>query len=385
MPCTRTILFVDDEKFVLDALRRALRGQHDCWNMHFAQSVDDALEKVQAVSFDTIVTDVTMPERDGLDLLATLQNSDATQDIPVVILTGLADVDLKRRALELGAVDLLNKPIVTEDLIARLHSVLRLKSYQDELRDHNELLECKVRKRTLELEQSRLEIIWRLAKSGEYRDEQTGNHVARVGSYCRAIAENLGMPCDFTEMISHTSLLHDLGKIGISDTILLKRGHLNSLEWKFMQQHCQIGYKILKHDPMGLAIFLRLPGDDHTTTPSTFNNPLLQQAAIIARSHHEKWDGSGYPRNLRGNEIPLPARIVAVADVYDALSHARPYKPAFPEQQVLSIMDEVAPQHFDPAIYAAFLKIKSEFQTIKHELADQSHQSDERAVMDSVA
>ncbi len=366
-----TILFVDDEVSVLEALRRALRSQRDVWDITYAQSVDEALEKVLTKDFDAIVTDVTMPKRDGLDLLTALQDAETTCDIPVIILTGLADIDLKRRALELGAVDLLNKPIIAEDLIARIRSVLRLKSYQDELKDHNETLERRVRERTLELDRSRLEIIWRLAKAGEYRDEQTGNHVMRVGNYSRALAEQLGMSSEFVEMIFLTSPLHDIGKIGISDTTLLKNGPLNPEEWSIMRQHCEIGYKILQHDPAGLPASLQWHGDDFETAQSSIENPFLKQAAVIALTHHEQWCGRGYPHGLEGEQIPLEARIVAIADVYDALSHARPYKPAYAEDQVLSIMLEEAPWHFDPEVFAAFQCITDEFRDIRLELRDE--------------
>lgn len=366
------ILFVDDEISIQDALRRSLRARRDVWDVHFAQSVDEALEKTQAMDFDAIVTDVTMPKRDGFDLLRTLQSTDSTSDIPVIILTGLGDIALKRRALELGAVDLLNKPIVAEDLIARLGSVLRLKSYQDELAAHNEILSLKVRERTRELEQSRVEIIWRLAKAGEYRDEQTGNHVVRVGRYCRALAEQLGLSREFTETIFLTSPLHDIGKIGISDTVLLKEGPLTPAEWTTMQRHCEIGHEILQKDPIGLTESLREPGDQSATIEPPVANPFLKQAATIALTHHEKWGGGGYPNGLQGEQIPLEARIVAIADVYDALSNARPYKPAFSEEKVRSIMSEEAVAHFDPEVYEAFEEIPDVFRTIKHELKDRS-------------
>lgn len=366
----KQILFVDDEISVLHALRRALRGERNVWHMHFAHSVDDALETVRGAPIDAIVTDITMPERDGFDLLAALQDSDATRDIPVVVLTGLADVDVKRRALARGAVDLLNKPIVAEDLIARLRSVLRLKGYQDELKNQNATLEQRIKERTVELEQSHLEIIWRLAKASEYRDEQTGNHVVRVGGYCRTLAEHLGMSREFVETIFLTSPLHDIGKIGISDTILLKNGPLNATEWTIMQRHCEIGHQILQQAPLGLTTFLRWRGDHFTDRRRSLQNPLLKEAAIIALTHHEKWDGSGYPNGLQGEQIPLAARIVAIADVYDALSHARPYKPAFPESRVLTIMTEDSRKHFDPGVFEAFLEVKGEFARIKHNLAD---------------
>lgn len=370
-----SILFVDDEVNVLRALERALHGRCDGWNILTAQSADEALERARVTAFDAIVTDVTMPGRDGLELLTALQAQESTREIPVIILTGLSDVDLKRRALELGAVDLLNKPIITEDLIARLRSALRIKSQQDQLKAHNKTLERRVRERTAELEQSRVEIILRLAKAGEYRDEQTGDHVLRVGASSRALAERLGMRAEFCDTIALTSPLHDIGKIGIPDAILLKNGSLSPAEWTGMKRHCEIGYEILQQDPMGLQESLRRLDISAGPVQHRTGNTLLKQAALIALCHHERWDGNGYPNGLAGARIPLEARIVCVADVYDALSHARPYKPAFPEDQVISIMTEESSWRFDPDVFEAFLQIKDVFRAIRLEHTDAAREA----------
>ncbi len=366
------ILFVDDEVNVLDALQRALRGRCDGWSIQTAQSTDEALERASVTPFDAIVTDVTMPGRDGLELLRVLQSQETTRGIPVIILTGLSDVALKRRALDLGAVDLLNKPILAEDLIARLRCALRIKSQQDELKAQNQTLERRVRERTAELESSRVDIILRLAKAGEYRDEQTGDHVVRVGASSRALAERLGMPADFCDMIALTSPLHDIGKIGIPDAILLKNGSLSPAEWVSMKRHCEIGYEILQQDPIGLQESLRWSDLSAGPAPRAIGNTLLKQAALIALCHHERWDGKGYPHGLTGAQIPLEARIVCVADVYDALSHARPYKPAFSEDQVLSIMTEESRWRFDPDVFGAFLHIQDVFRAIRLEHTDEA-------------
>jgi response regulator RpfG family c-di-GMP phosphodiesterase len=350
-----TVLFVDDEKSVLHALKRSLHAQASAWELHFAEGVAEALLAVRSASIDVVVTDVDMPGRDGFELLRCLRSEPSTAGIPLIVLTGAADRSLKRRALELGAVDLLNKPVVTEDLVARLRSALRLKHYEDELRHQNLVLDQLVAERTTALEWSRLEVIWRLAKVGEYRDEQTGNHVVRVGSYSRLLAGHLGLPREFCDTLFLTSALHDIGKIGVSDAVLLKPGPLDPDERLAMQCHCEIGHNILQQEAPGTMASLQLRGVDLQVDPTSLSNPVLRQAAVIARSHHEKWDGSGYPHGLSGEGIPIEARIVAVADVYDALSHARPYKPALPEAQVLSIMREQASGHFDPEVFEAFL------------------------------
>ena len=345
------ILFVDDEPNILDSLRRNLRAKGDVWEMEFVGSADDALEKLKEVEFDTVVTDVRMPGKTGFQLLEAILADERTCDVPVIILTGEHDHDLKRKALEVGAADLLNKPVVAADLIARLCSVLRLRSYQKQIKAHNALLEVRVQERTKELLVSRQEIIWRLAKAGEYRDEETGNHVIRVSRYCQVIAAALGLDSEFTEKLTLTSSLHDIGKIAVSDSILRKPGKLTPEEWDIMKRHCAIGATILRENYELIPLSgVSLAGGLHWAVE--IGNPLLEMAATIAFSHHEKWDGSGYPQGLVGETIPLEARIVALADVYDALSSARPYKPAFSETEVNRIMAEGVGHHFDPYAYS---------------------------------
>ena len=389
------ILFVDDEPYVLDSLRRLLHARSAFWEMHFVGSADAALKVMQERNIDTVVTDARMPGRSGFELLQAILSQARTQDIPVIILTGEHDTDMKRRALDMGAADLLNKPICISDLIARLSSVLRLKSYQDQIKMQNTLLEIRVQERTRALMASRQEIIWRLAKAGEYRDEETGNHVLRVAQYCRVIGEALGLDSEFVEILALTSPLHDIGKIGIPDSILHKPGKLTPEEWHIMQGHCEIGARILREDyatllPMN-AISARtslLPEGDPSASESALQtpvnglvvgdcleamgvhrlvNPLLDMAATIALSHHEKWDGSGYPHKLVGEQIPLEARIVALADVYDALGSARPYKPAFDEEMVLTKMAAGAGEHFDPFAFSGFVRSLDSLRTIRRE------------------
>jgi response regulator RpfG family c-di-GMP phosphodiesterase len=366
----RQVLFVDDEFSVLAGLRRMLHPLQNRWEMHFVHSADDALDLARAQAFDVIVSDVRMPLKDGFELLAELRGSARTQDIPVIMLTGTSDTGLKRRALDMGVTDLLNKPIAKEDLVARVQNALRLKSIQDELKDQNKLLEARVRERTSELTNSRVDIIWRLGKAGEYRDENTGNHVIRVGCYSRIIAEKLGADRDFVEMLFLTSPLHDIGKIGIPDRVLLKRGALTHEERMIMQQHCEIGGEILRADLQFPNLTERVLGLRHLKSPVQAANPLLSKAARIAQTHHERWDGSGYPACLTGEEIPLESRIVALSDAYDALSTERPYKPPFSETEVRQMLDKEAGSHFDPAVHAAFTGVVEEFRAIRHELAD---------------
>ncbi len=242
----RRILIVDDEPSVLDAIQRMLHSELESWELCLAADADQALQELHGADFDTVVCDVRMPGTSGLELLEVLRRTDRTRDLPVIMLTGVEEPDLKRQALDLGATDLLNKPADQDELIARIRSALRLKSYQDNLKAQNEILEATVSKRTAELAHSHMDIIWRLGKAAEYRDEDTGNHVARVGCYCRVMAETLGLPRDRVEMIFLASPLHDIGKIGIPDHVLLKPETLTPREWSIMQRHCEIGARILQ-------------------------------------------------------------------------------------------------------------------------------------------
>lgn len=374
MHVKKQILFVDDEPNFHAGLRRMLHDRRDVWEMRFAVSVDEAVAVAGEVELDVIVSDVRMPGKDGFDLLRLFARWERTEDVPVVILTGNAEDGLKRRALELGAADLLNKPVTREDLVARLNSVLRMKGYQDELKAQNAVLDLRVRERTFELESSRLDILFRLSKAAEYRDEETGNHVLRVGRYCAALAARLGLGDEFVERILLTAPLHDVGKIGIPDHVLLKRGAFDREEWAVMQTHCEIGAAILLNPPQGLHAFLSWR--PHAAELARLadllkqENPILAMASTIARAHHEKWNGEGYPRGLRGETIPLEARIAALADVYDALRSDRPYKEAFDEERTVETLRRGAGVHFDPALVEAFEAVAAEFDAIRNEFAD---------------
>ena len=373
----KQILFVDDEQPVLDALRRMLRPQRNIWEMVFVNRPEAAWRQLLEKEFDTVVSDVEMPGMTGLELLQRIQQTERTRDVPVVILTGLEGRELKRKALDLGAADLLNKPVDPEDLLARLHSVLRLKSYQDELRACNDRLERTVEKRTEELCQSRLDVIWRLAKAAEHRDNETANHVIRVGCISRVIAESLGMNRSFVETLFLAAPLHDIGKIGIPDAILMKRGTLGPGEWVTMKQHCVIGQRILREDSIVRATFLQWRGANSHAEIGAVGSPFLETAATVALTHHEKWDGTGYPQELAGEKIPLESRIVAVADVFDAVTSKRPYKAPFPEDEALRIICDGEGNHFDPTVYAAFTDALPEIRSIKEQFADSVNVSPE--------
>lgn len=355
MSATR-VLFVDDDENFLASVRRMLHSNANGWDTQFAQDAREAMDiALSEGGIDTIVTDVRMPETDGFELLAQLKEREETRNIPVVVLTGFDEVDAKRRALELGATDLLNKPISREDLVARLRNVLQLKTQQDLLKSHNEQLEQRVSERTVELEASRLDIVWRLAKAGEYRDEDTGNHIARVASYSQILGKTLGLEREHLKLLVMTSPLHDIGKIGVPDCILLKKGKLSLEERSVMQTHCQIGAGILLEEPKGMKGLRKI-----LKRPEQMS-PLVNMASNIALSHHERWDGCGYPQRLKGKQIPMEGRIVAVADVYDALRSARPYKRSSGEDAAWKEIVHGSKSQFDPAVVAAFDESHDQF------------------------
>lgn len=372
-PARKKVLFVDDEPNFLAGLRRMLRGQRDQWELFFAGGADEALELVKREKIDTIVSDVNMPRKTGFDLLAALKENEDTRDIPVIILTGNAENDLKRRGLDMGADDLLNKPVNMEDLTARVRSALRIKEYEDRLREQNAILEQKVRERTAALEHSRQDIIWRLAKAGEFRDQDTGDHVLRVAACSRALAEAMNLDFQFCCALFITSPLHDIGKIGVPDGILFKPGKLTADERQFMQRHCEIGAAILLEVPQeGKADNVGEAFSNGTDSSNLHGGDELRLlAAEIALSHHERWDGQGYPRGLSGNAIPLSGQIVAIADVYDALRSVRAYKPAFTMGQTLETMRAARGTHFAPDVFEAFELVIENFETIRRNFADQ--------------
>ena len=358
------ILFVDDEKNFLDGLRLMLRPHRKEWAMTFVTSVDEAMAHLKKEAVDAVISDVEMPGKNGFDLLEGLRKSKKFSNLPVIILTGSADSDYKSRALDHGATDLLNKPVSIHDLIARIRNVLRLKSYQDRLRNQNIILDKKIRERTIELEVAHRSLLLRLAKAGEFRDEETGDHVLRVALCCKLLAQTADLPENEVESILITSPLHDVGKIGIPDAVLLKPGRLDPEERKIVETHSEIGAAILLENPKFLPVFFGILAPLIESSPSLVEDPLREKAAEIALSHHEKWDGSGYPKGLREDAIPIAGRIAAITDVYDALRAKRPYKEPFSVEKSRGIIQEGAGKHFDPMLVEVFLEIHDEFEAI---------------------
>lgn len=339
----KKILFVDDEPFILTSIRRSIKMLTDEWELFFAASGLEALEMCDSTAFDLIVTDAKMPQMQGSELLLRLRNRKDTGDVPTIMLTGFAEESLRKQAVEAGVIEFLNKPIDTEELVLRLRNVIRLKTVSDELRKKNQ-----------ELMEASKQVIRRLGKAAEYRDNETGKHVIRVAHYCRILAEGLGLGREQIELIYLTAPMHDIGKIGIPDEILKKKDKLKPIEYEIIKKHSLLGGDVLQpltSEELGfynqhMAIGREILDEQNT--------PLLHMAASIAYTHHEKWDGSGYPAGLKGENIPLEGRIVALADVFDALTSKRYYKPAFPIKESIAIINEMNGTHFDPAIVACF-------------------------------
>lgn len=364
-----TIMIVDDEEANIDIVAEHLQGD-GYRNLVYTHDPFRARLLANRERPDLILLDIHMPRMNGFEVLQQIRSDEALCRTPVVILTSSTDEDEKVHALELGATDFLNKPIHRGELLARLRNILMAKGYQDHLRQYSEMLESAVRQRTRELETSRQDVIHCLARAAEFRDTDTGQHVIRVGRYCRVIGEVLGLDRGNLELLEQAAKLHDIGKIGIPDAILLKPGKLTADQIEAMQKHSNFGKKIIEGIANSELDQLRQHVEIGSTILHAGRSPLLQLAMKIALTHHERWDGTGYPLGLAGEDIPLEGRITAVADVFDALSAKRPYKPAFPLEKCLAIMTDGRGSHFDPQILDAFFSRRNDIIEIQISCAD---------------
>ena len=363
------ILIVDDEPLNIEVVRRYLEiGGYR--NLISTDHAGQALPLMGLNRPDLVLLDIQMPEISGLEILAAIRSDEMFCRTPVVILTGSSDPETKLTALQAGATDLLQKPVHNEELLARLGNVLKVKAYQDQLYRHSEELEEAVQRRTAELEASRLDVIHCLARAAEFRDDDTGQHIIRVGRYARVIADQLGFSREELDILEPAAQLHDVGKIGIADSILLKPGKLSPEEYEMMQKHCGFGRKIVQQVPDADAAVLRKHTDMGARIMDVSSSPILEMARRIALTHHERWDGNGYPLGLAGEDIPLEGRITAVADVFDALSSKRPYKPPFPLQKCFAIMEEGRQTQFDPKVLDAFIERRHDIIRVQIDSAD---------------
>ena len=320
------LLLVDDEPTNLQVLRQILQQDY---RLLFATDGARALELARAQQPDLILLDVMMPGMDGLAVCQALKAEAATAAIPVIFVTALSDSLDEARGFDVGCVDYISKPVSAPVVRARVRTHLSLVR-MDELRE------------------SRMQVIQRLGRAAEYKDNETGMHVIRMSHFARLLALAAGCDAQWADDLMHAAPMHDVGKIGIPDAILQKPGKLTSEEWAVMRTHPEVGAQIIGEHPSG----------------------VLRLARSLALEHHEKWDGSGYPAGLAGEAISLEARIVALADVFDALTSERPYKAAWPVEQAMALITEQAGQHFDPPLVALFVPLLPQLLQVRQRWAD---------------
>ncbi|MCA9137405.1 MAG: response regulator [Planctomycetales bacterium] len=362
------IMIVDDEiANVLVAKKLLSQAGHK----DFETTTDStlAMNMVHTYKPDVVLLDINMPHVDGISLLSQIRSCEQFRHLPVLILTANTHSEVKLRCLDLGATDFLIKPIDPMELAPRVRNALQSKMYHDQLLLHASELEKTVMRRTKELEKSRREVIYCLARAAELRDNDTGNHVIRVGRYAGVIARNLGLPTQFVNDLELAAQLHDVGKIAIPDAILLKPGKLEPEEYEVIKGHVKHGRQIIKpfaaHDAATMRTHVQTGTDILSDGTS-----LMRLAASIAQTHHEKYDGTGYPIGLAGEDIPIEGRITAVADVFDALSSERPYKKSMPREKCFEILEEGRGTHFDSKVLDAFFCGAAEIVAIQVEFAD---------------
>ena len=352
-----SILVVDDNELNRNMLSRRLATQG--YEVVTATDGLAAIELVRRQSFGAILLDIMMPRMDGYHVLNILKSDVSLKHIPVIMITAVDDVDSIVKCIEMGADDYLPKPFNPVILRARVGACLVKKRLHDQeerhralLKVHNDQLERRVQDQVREISASQLATIFAMSKLAESKDPETGAHLERMREYCRTISQHLAakqkyrdiIDDSFVDMIYAASPLHDIGKVGIPDSILLKRGKLSADEWQTMKTHCRLGAQTLR------AVHAQHPG-----------NAFIRMGIDIAQSHHERWDGSGYPLGLKGEAIPLAARILALGDVYDALTSKRCYKDAFSHEKSAAIIREGRGSHFDPADVDAFLEAEEVF------------------------
>ena len=353
------VLVVDDEVYIREIVSRWLmKDGYECLT---ADNANRALEILAAENISLMISDIMMPGMSGLELLSLAKQK--YRDLAVIMATAVDDRQVGTQALEQGAYGYVIKPLDRNEVLINVANGLHLRKLEIDNRRHREELEHLVEERTIELQHtiqklqetekelsiSREETIQRLAMAAEFRDDETAYHTVRMASYCQVLAVKLGLPPEECELIRTSSQLHDVGKIGTPDNILLKPAELSHDEFEVIKEHTVIGYRLL----------------------SNSKSVMLERASIIAWTHHEKFDGTGYPNGLRGEEIPLPGRIAAICDVFDALTSDRVYKSAYSLEDAVEIMLNLRGNHFDPRLLDIFLNVIEEIAMIKAEYTDE--------------
>ena len=344
-----TILVIDDQAISRMILQELVRSvDEDVEVQSFAVPVK-ALEWAKNHTPDLILSDYRMPGMDGVEFTRWVRRIPPCADIPLVIITCVDDKTVRYKALEAGATDFLIKPIDHHECRARCRNLLAMRQQQQIIKDRARWLERQVKETTRNIVLREQETLLRLARAGEYRVEDSGNHIIRMASFSRLIAEQLGLSAEQCDLIEHAAPMHDIGKIGIPDAVLQNPGELTAVSRAIMQSHTTIGNEILRDSP----------------------SCYLQMGAVIAQSHHERFDGEGYPQGLKGQDIPLAARIVTVADVYDALVSERPYRPAWPMYRAVEYLVEQKGRHFDPDCVDVFVAGMDQIDNIQNIFCDQ--------------
>jgi putative two-component system response regulator len=347
------ILAVDDNAQNLQVMEAMLVSQG--YLVELAENGEEALRIVETDPPDLILLDAMMPGLDGFEVTRRIKSRPDSSGIPIVMVTALTQMEDRVRALEAGADEFLNKPVDKTEIRARVRSLLKVKDYNDHMVHHQRELEAEVASRTKELEEAfrslksaNKETIVRLSRAAEYKDSNTGSHILRMSNYAAIVALELGYADKAAEDLLVAAPMHDIGKIGIPDRVLLKAGALDDDEWAIMKRHCEIGFSILS-------------GSD---------SDFISLGATIAYTHHEKWDGTGYPNRLGGENIPLAGRIITIADVFDALSSRRPYKAAFSLETSFGIIREGRGRHFDPQVVDAFFGAQDRILAVMEKFQD---------------
>ncbi len=340
-----SVLIVDDQSTSRTILSHVVKSINPKIKVAVKTNPEQALEWATEHTADLILVDYMMPEMNGVDFVRLLKTLPAYKSVPVIMITIKKDAETRYAALDAGVADFLSKPVDVYECAARCKNLLTMHQQHIALQNKSDLLESMVKAATADIRARENETLMRLARAGEYKDYDTSMHLKRMSLYSRALAEVIGFNEADAEIIELASPLHDIGKIGIPDSILLKKASLDADELKIMRKHPVIGYEILQDSP---SIYLQKGGE-------------------IALAHHEKFDGSGYPYALKGHKIPLSARIVAVADVFDALTCARPYKDAWSIDKALEYIRDESGKHFDPEVVAAMLSMHSVIEKILNE------------------
>jgi putative two-component system response regulator len=329
----KTIVLVDDDLINLTLLQYLVKQIEGYLAIAFTKP-ENALKWCLKNNYELVIVDYMMPKINGIEFITKLRNYPSKKDIPILMVTVNNHLNVRYNALEAGATDFLNKPIDKTEFIIRVQNMLLLSDHQHKLADKAQWLNDEIIKATREIRERETEIVYRLSKAAEYRDPETGMHIKRMSWYSQHIALQIGLSSTEQTLILQAASMHDIGKVGIPDAILLKPSRLNPTEFELMKDHTKIGYKIL----------------------SGSSSQLMQMGAKIALSHHEKYDGTGYPYGLKAEEISIYGRIIAVADVFDALISSRPYKKAWPLEKAVEFLKENVNKHFDPLCVEAFFK-----------------------------